>query len=151
MLLSWDDLPRYRHQVAMVDGGFDPLHKGHIEYFAAAAALGWPLLCNISSDAYVSTKHPPLLPQTHRVAIIDAIRYVTYTHASSTTTENVLRQLQPAAYVKGADWRGKLPPEQERIAEECGIAIVYLDTVSDSSRRILDQYVNTLADQKDRP
>ena len=34
----------------MVDGGFDPLHEGHIAYFAAAAELGVPVLCNLASE-----------------------------------------------------------------------------------------------------
>ena len=50
-------------RVAMVDGAFDPLHHGHIEYFKAARGLGVPLLCNVASDRYVRTKHPPLLPE----------------------------------------------------------------------------------------
>ena len=74
MILDFTDLSRYRGAVAMVDGAFDPLHKGHIEYFRAAAALGLPLLCNVASDRYVRTKHPPLLPEQHRAAVIDAIR-----------------------------------------------------------------------------
>ncbi len=47
----------------MVDGGFDPLHGGHIAYFRAARELGRPLLCNLSGDDYVRAKHEPLLPR----------------------------------------------------------------------------------------
>ena len=55
----------------MVDGAFDPLHAGHIEYFRAATALGSPLLCNIAPDRYVRAKHPALLPVEQRVEILD--------------------------------------------------------------------------------
>ena len=51
-----------------------------------------------------------------------------------------LRELQPRYYVKGKDWDGRLPPEQVRICGEHGTRIVYLDTVIDSSSRILQQY-----------
>ena len=64
----------------MVDGAFDPLHRGHIEYFRAARELGVPLLCNVASDRYVRTKHPPLLPEDQRAAVIDAIRFIDYMH-----------------------------------------------------------------------
>ena len=37
MLLTFDQLKDYRGRVAMVDGAFDPLHRGHIEYFRSAA------------------------------------------------------------------------------------------------------------------
>lgn len=142
MIIASDDLERYQRRVAMVDGGFDPLHKGHIEYFRTAAeTLGVPLLCNVASDAYLVTKHPPFLPERQRLAIVDAIRYIDLTHLNRTTTADVLRRLRPLYYVKGADWRGKLPPEQVEVARELDIEIVYLDTVSDSSTRILDRYL----------
>ena len=43
MILAFDELHPYRGRVAMVDGAFDPLHKGHVEYFRAAAGLGLPV------------------------------------------------------------------------------------------------------------
>ena len=125
----------------MVDGAFDPLHRGHIEYFrAAASAVDVPLLCNVASDRYVMTKHRPLLAEDQRAAIIDAIRYVSYTHIYQIDTETVLRQLRPRYYVKGADWRDRLPSEQLTICAEHNIEIVYLDTILDSSSRILKEY-----------
>ncbi len=140
MILAFDALKQYRQKVAMVDGAFDPLHRGHIEYFRAASALAVPLLCNVASDGYVRTKHPPLLPEDQRAAVVDAIRYITYTHVNQFDTETVLRELQPRYYVKGKDWEGRLPPEQVAICREHRIEIVYLDTVLDSSSRLLQQY-----------
>ena len=140
MILEFDALKEYRGVVGMVDGAFDPLHRGHIEYFRAAAELGAPLLCNVASDAYVRTKHPPLLPDFHRVAVVDAIRYISYTHLYTVDTETILRELRPRYYIKGQDWRGRLPEEQIRICREHGIEIVYLDTVVDSSTRLLQQF-----------
>jgi cytidyltransferase-like protein len=145
MIVAFEDLPHHRGAVAMVDGAFDPLHAGHIEYFRRAAALGAPVLCNVASDAYVRTKHEPLLPGPERAAVIDAIRYVAFTHLSETDTETVLRQLRPAYYVKGKDWEGRLPGPQLAICRDHGIRIVYLDTVRDSSSRILETYVRRSA------
>jgi len=140
MILTFDELSGLRGQVAMVDGAFDPLHQGHIEYFRAASELGAPLLCNVASDRYVSTKHRPLLAEGQRAIVIDAIRYVSYTHIYQIDTETVLRQLRPRFYVKGSDWRGRLPAEQIAICLEHNIEIVYLDTVLDSSSRLLSEY-----------
>jgi cytidyltransferase-like protein len=140
VILRFEELEQYRGRVAMVDGAFDPVHRGHIEYFKAAAALGVPLLCNVASDAYVRTKHPPLLPEDQRAAVVDAIRYITYTHVNRFDTETILRELRPKAYVKGKDWDGRLPADQIAICREHGIEIVYLDTVLDSSSRILEQF-----------
>lgn len=141
MIVAFEELAQYRGQVAMVDGAFDPLHRGHIEYFRAAAArLDAPLLCNVASDRYVSTKHPPLLPEDQRAAVVDAIRYITYTHINRFDTETILRELRPRYYVKGKDWEGRLPPDQVVICRDCGIEVVYLDTVLDSSSRLLKQF-----------
>ena len=141
MIVSFEELKKYRRKVAMVDGAFDPLHRGHIEYFRAASEqLDVPLLCNVASDRYVRTKHPPLLPEDHRAAIVDAIRFITYTHINQFDTETILRELQPKYYVKGKDWIDRLPPDQVAICAEYGIEVVYLDTVVDSSSRILKSY-----------
>lgn len=148
MILAFEELKDYRGRVAMVDGAFDPLHRGHIEYFRSAAALGVPLLCNVASDAYVRTKHPPLLPEDQRAAVVDAIRYVSYTHVNRFDTETILRELQPRYYVKGKDWDGRLPAEQVIICREHGIGIVYLDTVLDSSTRLLQQFAMEQQNQR---
>lgn len=140
MIVSFERLHTLAGTVGMVDGGFDPLHRGHIEYFRAAARLDVPVLCNISSDAYVRTKHRVFLPEDQRAAIIDAIRYIEYTHINAYDTETVLRELRPKYYIKGEDWRGRLPAEQVEICRAHGTEIVYLDTVLDSSTRILRDY-----------
>ncbi len=141
MILPFSELKQYQGQVAMVDGAFDPLHHGHIEYFrAAAAAVDVPLLCNVASDRYVATKHAPLLAEEQRAVVIDAIRFITYTHINRHDTETILRELRPKYYVKGKDWDGRLPEEQVRICAELGIGIVFLDTILDSSSRLLKQF-----------
>jgi len=146
VILAFEQLKEYRKNVAMVDGAFDPLHRGHIEYFRAAAErLDVPLLCNVASDRYVWTKHPPLLPEDQRAAIVDAIRFISYTHVNQFDTETILRELQPKYYVKGKDWDGRLPPEQVKICRELGIEVVYLDTVFDSSTRILNDIIKQLS------
>ena len=72
--------------------------------------------------------------------MVDAIRYISYTHVNRFDTETILRELRPKYYVKGRDWEGRLPPDQVTICRECGIEVVYLDTVLDSSSRLLQQY-----------
>lgn len=129
----------------MVDGGFDPLHPGHIEYFREAAQLEAPVLCNVSGDGWVSRKHPPLLSQEERGRVIDALRWIEYTHLSTTSTVAVLIQLRPRYYVKGADWRNRLPQPEMDACQANGVQVVYLDTVIDSSTAILERYHARLA------
>jgi cytidyltransferase-like protein len=140
VIVATADLSSLRGRVAMVDGGFDPLHAGHVAYFRAAAELGLPVLCNVSPDAWVERKHPPLLPQAERAQVIDAIRWIDYTHVSTGLTADVLRAAAPRYYVKGADWRDRLPPAETAVCDELGIDVVFLDTVTDSSSEILARY-----------
>ena len=131
---------RENKTVVFTNGCYDLLHPGHVRYFAAAARLGAPVLCNIASDDYLSGKHRPLLTQAERGELIDALRPIDYVHLSPTSTEDVLRALRPRYYVKGDDWRDRLPAEQIEICAAEGIEIVYLDTVTGSSTAILKRW-----------
>jgi len=149
MIVPFDQLQTLRGRVAMVDGAFDPLHRGHIEYFRVAWEFAKrqqvDLFCSVASDGYVRSKREPLLPDQERVAVVDAIRYISYTHLKGHDTEAILQELLPKYYVKGNDWVGRLPQEQARICREYGIEIVYLDTVLSSSTRILRTFLEKSA------
>jgi bifunctional ADP-heptose synthase (sugar kinase/adenylyltransferase) len=140
MIVQTDELPGLAGTVAMVDGGFDPLHRGHVAYFRAASELGAPVLCNVAPDSWVAAKHPPLLSQADRGAVIDAIRYISYVHLADRATVEILSALRPRYYVKGSDWRGRLPVRELKLCAANQIEIVYLDTVLDSSTAILRRY-----------
>lgn len=142
MIVDLAELAGHRGAVTMVDGGFDPLHAGHIGYFEAAAGLGLPVLCNVAGDDWVARKHRPLLPQAERAAVIDSIRWIDLVHLSAGPTVDVLAALEPRYYAKGADWEGRLPAEETALCAERGIEIVYLDTVRDSSTAILERYAD---------
>ena len=144
MILGFDDLISLRGKVTLVDGGFDPLHAGHVAYFRAAKARGLPVLCNVAPDSYIATKHAVLLPQDARCQVIDAFGDVDYVHPSQGATAAVLEQLRPAIFFKGNSWNGVLPPEETAICQKHGIEIVFADTVLDSSSR-------RLADWQDLP
>jgi D-beta-D-heptose 7-phosphate kinase/D-beta-D-heptose 1-phosphate adenosyltransferase len=140
MIVSTDQLPGLAGRVTMVSGGFDPLHPGHLAYFRAAAALGAPLLVNVSNDEWVAPKHVPLLTQAERIQVIDALEMVEYVHAERGPTFEVLRGLRPRYFAKGADWEGRLPDEEVDACREGGSEIVFLDTVLDSSTDVLRRF-----------
>ena len=52
----------------MVDGAFDPLHHGHVEYFARAEKSAGRCCATSRPDSYTAVKHPPLLPAQQRAA-----------------------------------------------------------------------------------
>ena len=140
MIVPTEELGGLAGAVTMVSGGFDPLHTGHLAYFRAAAALGAPLLVNVSHDEWVGRKHVPLLTQAERIQLIDALEMVDYVHAEHGPTSEVLALLRPRFFAKGADWEGRLPDDELEVALEHGIEIVFLDTVVDSSTDVLSRF-----------
>jgi len=144
MIVDTDGLSALAGSVSMVDGGFDPLHRGHVAYLRAAAELGLPVLCNLAPDSWVARKHPPLLAQAERAEVVDAIRWVDYIHLASGSTADVLRTLRPRYYVKGADWRDRLPEEESAVCAELEIEPVFLDTVLDSSTAVVERLAAAL-------
>ena len=139
MIIETAQLSGYVGQVAMVDGSFDPIHDGHIAYFRGAAEFGIPVLCNVASDSWTVTKHQVLLSQAQRGAVLDAIRYISFVHLASTTTLEVLKLLKPRLYINVNDWiaRGGVPQEEQDACNSLNIEVKYLDTVTNSSTRLL--------------
>jgi cytidyltransferase-like protein len=137
VIVATEELETLRGRVTMVDGSFDPIHEGHIAYVKAAAELGPPVLVNVTGDHYVGRKHPVLLADRQRAQVLDAIEGVAYVHVSQGTTADVLTALAPKIFAKGADWDGRLPDDEIEICREAGIELVFLDTVRNSSTRLL--------------
>lgn len=150
MIVVTDQLRDFTDEVVMVDGSFDPLHDGHIAYFAAASELGLPVLCNVTSDDRTGYKHIVLLDQTRRGVVLDSIRYLSLVHLSSISTLSVLELLRPRIYVKGSDWlaRGGVPQDERDLCESLEIEIKYLDTVFNSSSRILSKWAAAKSEEQ---
>jgi len=121
----------------MVDGSFDPLHEGHIAYFQQASELGFPVLCNVTPDSVTRSKHAVLLPAPGRGRVLDNLEHLAYVHISERSTAEVLRQLQPVSYVKGPDWRGRLPEDEVEACSELNINIVHTSGPTNSSSDLL--------------
>jgi hypothetical protein len=53
----------------------------------------------------------------------------------------VLEKVRPMAYVKGNDWlaRGGVPQEEVDVCQRLGVEIRYVDTVLNSSSRLINQ------------
>lgn len=126
----------------LVDGGFDPIHAGHIEYFREAKALGLPVVCLVAPDSYIEKKHPIFLDQLSRVKILQSISYIDFVVSSESTTSYYLEHLKPSIYFKGSDWRGKLPEDEVRLCNSLQILIRYATGPTESSSALLEKYVS---------
>ena len=142
MILLTEELRLYTNKLALVDGSFDPIHDGHVKYFQAASQLGMPVLCNVAPDSWTSSKHKVLLNQEQRGAVLDSIKYLDFVHLSSISTAEVIQLLEPRFYLKGNDWltRGGVPEIEETLCRNLGIEILYLQTVTNSSSKLLQNW-----------
>lgn len=147
MILSNKDLDSFELDVVMVDGSFDPIHDGHIEYFRQASMLGLPVLCNVAPDAWTEKKHRVLLPVPQRAVVLDAIRYISFVFAEEISTAESLRRIRPKIYAKGGDWlmRGGVPAEEIEVCALHNIEVVYLDTKLNSSSDLLTKFTDETA------
>lgn len=63
--------------IVLVNGGFDPLHSGHIAYFKHAKKLGHKLIVGLNSDAWLERKKgKSFMPLSERRSIIENLSVV---------------------------------------------------------------------------
>jgi rfaE bifunctional protein nucleotidyltransferase chain/domain len=113
-------------RVVFTNGCFDLLHPGHVSYLRAARSLGDALVVGLNSDASVRRfKGPPrpLVPEKDRATMLAALDSVdAVVIFAEDTPVRLMRELKPAVYVKGGDYRIEDLPEA-KVAEEFGAEV----------------------------
>lgn len=116
-------------RLVFTNGCFDLLHPGHVAYLEAARSLGAALVVGLNSDASVRRlKGPerPISPEDDRAVMLGALRAVdTVVLFDEDTPVRLLREVAPAVYVKGGDYRVEDLPEA-RVAAEIGAEVKIL-------------------------
>ncbi len=102
-------LARKRKSVVFTNGTFDILHRGHVEYLAAAKALGDVLVVGLNTDASIRRikgNGRPINRNADRAAVLAALESVDFIcFFGSDTPGRLIEQLVPDVLVKGADWK----------------------------------------------
>jgi D-glycero-beta-D-manno-heptose 1-phosphate adenylyltransferase len=101
-------LRRQGKRVVFTNGTFDILHRGHVEYLAAARKMGDVLIVGLNSDSSIRRIKGPKRPINRgpdRAAVLAALASVDYVCSfGEDTPERMIRRLLPDVLVKGADW-----------------------------------------------
>ena len=64
-------------KIAIISGGFDPIHVGHIELMQKAREISDALLVIVNNDEFlINKKGKAFMPFDERVKIIQSIQYV---------------------------------------------------------------------------
>ena len=114
----------------LADGVFDPLHDQHVVYLQLAARLDEA--CELVVQVSRQLKRAEWLARDARCRVVLALDDVSRTVQYASTLD-ALRALRPRYYVKGVDWRGRLPAEERAFCTEAGITVRYLDTLGSRS------------------
>jgi rfaE bifunctional protein nucleotidyltransferase chain/domain len=102
-------LRRQGKRVVFTNGTFDILHRGHVEYLAAARKMGDILIVGLNSDASIRRIKGPARPINRapdRAAVLAGLASVDYIALfGGDTPYRMISRLLPDVLVKGADWK----------------------------------------------
>src|SRR5579883_2299404 len=126
--------------LVFTNGVFDVIHRGHVQYLAAARELGAALLVGINSDSSARQlgKGPdrPLNRETDRMLVVAALESVSFvTMFEESTPCELLKHCRPDVYVKGGDYDIEAL-EETRLVRTWGgrsVAIPFVDGYSTSA------------------
>jgi cytidyltransferase-like protein len=117
-------------KIIAVSGYFDPIHRGHVEYFKLAKNLagnGGKLVVILNNDYQAKLKKgKAFVPLEDRKAVLEAMKYVDEVFVSvdkDMTVCESLKAIKPDVFANGGDrFSGEIP--EAKICNETGIIIV---------------------------
>ena len=114
-------------KIVAVSGGFDPLHRGHIEFLGEAKKLGDKLVVILNKDHFLLNKKGSVfMPYEYRREILKSLGFVDDVIPcidEDNTVKKTLSQLKPDIFAKGPNWTNDNIPEKD-VCESLGIKIV---------------------------
>ena len=133
--LRWrEELRRSGRTLAVTNGCFDLLHRGHAVYLERARAEADALLVLVNSDASVRALKGPTRPlqcQEDRAFLLCALKPVDKAVIfDSPRCDRELELLAPDVYVKGGDYTAEtLDPGERTALEKAGSRLVFISFV----------------------
>lgn len=133
--------------VVFTNGCFDLVHRGHVHILRQAKAAGDLLIVALNSDRSVKEiKGPkrPIMPETDRLELIEAMEMVDYVVLfDEADPTRLIDAIKPDVLAKGADWSADKVVGAELIEKSGGrvVRIPYLQGFSTSEiiERIVKQ------------
>jgi len=128
--------------IAIVSGGFDPIHIGHIRLLKEASRYGTELWVIVNNDNWLMAKKGFIfMPEQERVEILKHIKHVTTViltdHPKSPTDMSISSTLTKLAsfytnleyslrFCNGGDRKeGCIPTAEEEICKKFGVEMIY--------------------------
>ena len=110
MILTLDSMtllyPLRNHPLVLACGCFDLLTVGHVRHLKAAKEMGMVLCVLVTADRFVNKPGRPIVPEAHRVEVVDTLGCVDFTILNLyPTAVEAIRSLRPQVYVKGREYK----------------------------------------------
>ncbi len=135
-----------KYKVGYTTGVYDLFHIGHLNILRRAKEQCETLIVGVTTDALCEARKgkSPIICESDRVAIVEAIRYVDKVVLQSDMDKlSAVRDLGADAVFVGSDWRGTSAWQTyERELATVGCDVVYLDHTDGISSTVLRERLN---------
>ena len=126
--------------IAMISGGFDPVHIGHVELIKLAMAHG-DIVVVLNSDEWLMRKKGYVfMPYEERSRIMCAMRGIVAVIPVEDKNDNVcaaLEALKPDFYINGGD-RKKPHPDENDVCKRLNITQIFGGGKIQGSARLVE-------------
>lgn len=141
------------NRVVLVTGGFDPLHRGHVNYINSAKNLGDMLIVGVNSDAWLTRKKGrPFMPSTDRIPILKNLKAVDHCFLFNDNDDTAIEAINNAKmmypnsviiFANGGDRNQSNIPEQQAFLNDPAVEFRFSvggDEKENSSSWILEDW-----------
>ena len=124
-------------KLAIVSGGFDPVHVGHLELFEKAKDMADDLFVIVNDDSFLERKKgKPFMTLEDRIKIVESFKPVTLAVESVDEDDSVCKTLEwiralykhkykHMMFCNGGDRKNKKVTPEHKRCEQIGIKLVY--------------------------
>ncbi len=120
-------------RIVLTNGCFDVMHAGHVLSLRESRALGDVLVVALNSDHSVQKlkgANRPVFPLEQRMEVMAALECVDLvTSFDESTAHEIIRQVAPAVYAKGGDYKRAEEVAECALLKEMGIELRLLGHV----------------------
>ena len=128
-------------KTVLAHGVFDLLHWGHTEHLRKARLFGDYLVVSVVADRVLS-KGRAIYSQDERLDLLHALRCVDEVIlCNAPGPEQIISELRPAVYVRGADYVGKEIPEGA-LLKRLGIPVRYTTSCPPRTSEIITRVLS---------
>ena len=124
-------------KLAIVSGGFDPLHVGHLELIEKSKSISDDVLAIINTDEFLTNKKgKPFMPFVERIKIVQALKPIAFTFKSIDKDQTVCESIKSVynkykdqydeiIFCNGGDRTSGANTPEHQLCEQIGVQLLY--------------------------